>query len=205
MVKGWGGEALLDSYEAERRPIGIRNLGFARRFAESVGTVPISDAVEAAAPKGVAERAALKERLERHGYFEFIIPGIFLGLNYANSPVIAHDGTAPPAEQPNRYVPNACPGWRAPHAWLGEDALYDRLGPEFTLIRFGRSAPDPGALRAAAERRGIALAVLEVNDPAARETYGRDLALVRPDHHIAWRGDRLPDDCVALIETIRGA
>jgi 2-polyprenyl-6-methoxyphenol hydroxylase-like FAD-dependent oxidoreductase len=203
-VTGWGGSALLDSYEAERRPIGIRNLDFARQFADSVGTVPISDTVEADTGAARAERAALKDRLERHGYFEFIIPGIFLGLNYAASPVIAYDGTTPPTEHPNRYAPNACPGSRAPHAWLGEDALFDRLGGEFTLIRFG-AAPDAGALRAAAGQCDLPITVLDVTDDALRDTYGRDLVLVRPDQHVAWRGNRLPDDCAALIDTIRGA
>ncbi len=202
-VTGWGGGALLDSYEAERRPIGIRNLDFARQFADSVGTVPISDAVEADTSAARAERTALKDRLERHGYFEFIIPGIFLGLNYAASPVIAYDGTTPPAEHPNRYAPDAYPGSRAPHAWLGDDALFDRLGGEFTLIRFG-AAPDAGALLAAAAQCGLPIAVLDVTDDASRDTYGRDLVLVRPDQHVAWRGDRLPDDCAALIDTIRG-
>lgn len=205
VIRGWGGEVLLDSYQAERRPIGIRNLDFARQFADSVGTVPISDAVEAATPEAEAERATLRERFERHGYFEFIIPGIFLGLNYAASPVIAYDGISPADEHPNRYTPNACPGSRAPHAWLGEDALFDRLGGEFTLLRLGDAAHDAGALEAAAARYGVPFAVLDLDDDGLRDIYGRPLALIRADQHVAWRGDQLPDDCDALIATIRGA
>ncbi len=205
VVQGWGGETLLDSYQAERRPIGIRNLDFARQFADSVGTVAISDAVEAATREAEAERAALRDRFERHGYFEFIIPGIFLGLNYAASPVIAYDGTSPPDEHPNRYTPNACPGSRAPHAWLGEDALFDRLGGGFTLLRLDDAAPEAVAIEAAAARCGVPLAVLDVGDRGLRETYGSRLALIRPDQHVAWRGDHLPSDCDALIATIRGA
>ncbi len=205
VVQGWGGDALLDSYHAERRPIAIRNLDFARQFADSVGTVAITDAVEADTPEAASERAALADRFERHATFEFIIPGIFLGLNYASSPVIVYDGSAPPDQHPNSYTPNACPGSRAPHAWLGEDALFDRLGGEFTLIRFGDNAPDAAALHAAASRCGVPLAVLDVDEPGPRGIYGADLTLVRPDQHVAWRGDRLPDDCDALIETIRGA
>ena len=205
VVKGWGGEGLLDSYQAERRPSGIRNLDFARQFADSVGTVPISEAVEAATPEAAAERAELRVRFERHGYFEFIIPGIFLGLNYAASPVIAYDGTAPPDEHPNRYTPNACPGSRAPHAWLGGDALFDRLGGEYTLLRLGDAAPDVATLEAEAARCGVPLAILDLDDEGLRETYASPLVLIRPDQHVAWRGDSLPDDCDALIATIRGA
>ena len=205
VVQGWGGDTLLDSYEAERRPIGIRNLDFARQFADSVGTVAISDAVEAATKEAEAERAALRDRFERHGFFEFIIPGIFLGLNYAASSVIAYDGTSPPDEHPNRYTPNACPGSRAPHTWLGEDALFDRLGGGFTLLRLGDAALGASALEAAAARCGLPLAVLDVCDRGLRETYGSRLALIRPDQHVAWRCDHLPSDCDALIATIRGA
>ncbi len=205
VIQGWGGDTLLDSYQAERRPIGIRNLDFARQFADSVGTVAISDAVEAATREAEAERAALRDRFERHGYFEFIIPGIFLGLNYAASPVIAYDGTSPPDEHPNRYTPNACPGSRAPHAWLGEDALFDRLGSGFTLLRLDEATTETVAIEAAAARCGVPLAVLDVGDRGLRETYGSGLALIRPDQHVAWRGDHLPNDCDALIATIRGA
>ena len=69
VVHGWGGETLLDSSQAERRPIGIYNLDFAREFAASVGTVTVSGAVEATTPGAAAERAALRDRFERHGYF----------------------------------------------------------------------------------------------------------------------------------------
>jgi hypothetical protein len=48
------------------------------------------------------------------------------------------------------------------------------------------------------------LAVLDVAVPEARELYGRDLALVRPDHYIAWRGDRAPDDAEALLARVTG-
>jgi hypothetical protein len=29
--------------------------------------------------------------------------------------------------------------------------------------------------------------------------------LVRPDQHVGWRGDAIPDDALALIDLIRGA
>ena len=205
VVHGWGGETLLDSYQAERRPIGIHNLEFARKFADSVGTVTVSEAVEATTPEAVAEREVLRDHFERHGYFEFIIPGIFLGLNYATSPVIAYDGTSPPDGHPNRYTPNACPGSRAPHVWLDDDALFDRLGVEFTLLRLEDSAPEARPIEVAAARYGVPLAVLDLDDNNLRNIYGTCLALIRADQHVVWRGNRLPDDCDALITTIRGA
>ena len=34
--------------------------------------------------------------------------------------------------------------------------------------------------------------------------YERDLLLVRPDQHVAWRGDRLPDDPGGLLRLVAG-
>ena len=43
------------------------------------------------------------------------------------------------------------------------------------------------------------------DDPAIAELYERSLVLVRPDGHVAWRGDRLPGDVAALTDRVRGA
>lgn len=190
---GEGGEALLDSYEAERRPIGVRNVNFARGFADSVGNVEIPVSISADTADGAAERARLKAHFEHHAEFEFIIPGAFLGLRYEDSPVIAYDGAEPPLDHPNDYTPNAIPGSRAPHVWLGDDALFDRLGPGFTLVRFGGVQGDLGP----------DITVLDVADAAARDLYGADYVLIRPDQHIAWRGNEI-GDAAALADTVRG-
>ena len=203
-IAGWGGAHLVDSYEAERRPIGQRNTAFASRFADSIGRMPVGAAIEEDSAAGNAARAALKPLVEAHAHFEFTIPGIFLGLSYAGSPIVVADGTSPPPDDPNDYIPNACPGARAPHAWLDGGALHDRLGPEFTLLRFGEAC-DPAPLLAAAESRGMPLASAAVDDAEARGIYGADLVLIRPDHHVAWRGGRLPADCGALLDRARGA
>lgn len=193
VLRGDGGAALLDSYEAERRPIGIRNVNFARGFADSVGNVEISPHVSSETPDGAAERDRLKEYFERHAEFEFVIPGAFLGLRYESSPVIAYDGAVPPDDHPNDYSPNAIPGSRAPHAWLGGDALFDRLGPEFTLLRFKGGQEDMGAH----------FPVLDIDDISVRDLYGADYVLVRPDQHVAWRGNEI-GDTAALVDTVWG-
>ena len=204
VIGGWGGERLIDTYEAERRPVAERNTAFASRFADSISRMPVGQAVEEDSASGRAARAALKSLVEAHAHYEFTIPGIFLGLSYAGSPIVVPDGVQPPPDNPNEYIPNACPGARAPHARLASGALYDRLGPEFTLLRFG-SAGDTSSLFAAAEARELPLASTRVEDAEAREIYGVDLVLIRPDHHVAWRGNRLPHNCGALIDRVRGA
>ena len=61
------------------------------------------------------------------------------------------------------------------------------------------------AFFAAAARRGVPMAVLDVHADDAAELYPRKLLLSRPDRHVAWRGDRPPDDPLALIDRVRGA
>ena len=205
VCRGWADPALLDSYEEERRPIGIRNVGFARGFATSVGTVPVSSEIDEETAAAREERAALRRRLEDHAYSEFIIPGIQFGFRYAASPIVAQDGEAAPPDEPNAYTPSTSPGSRAPHVWRPDgSALFDHLGPGFTLLRLGGGEPDTGALMRAAADRSVPIETVDIPDEVARDLYGRDLVLVRPDQHVAWRGNALPDDCGALIDTVRG-
>ena len=104
------------------------------------------------------------------------------------------------------YSPLAKPGHRLPHAWLADGvSLYDRLGPGLTLLdcRASKSALD--AFRAAASSRGVPLEVLQISDAALAARYGAPLVLVRPDHHVAWRGAQPPADLERLIDLVRGA
>jgi 2-polyprenyl-6-methoxyphenol hydroxylase-like FAD-dependent oxidoreductase len=206
LVQGWGGANLGASYETERRPIGIRNVGYARTFAMSVGTVPVTAAIERDDAEGREERAKLGARLNDHAFREFIIPGIQLGLRYDGSPIVVPDGTPPPPDETTRYVQTAFPGARAPHLWVGEDvSLHDRFGRDFTLLKLrGASERDAADIAEVARARGVPLTVLNVPGDAARELYGAELALARPDHHVAWRGARAADPA-ALIDRVRGA
>ncbi len=190
VIRGWAGAKLLESYEAERRPLALRNTGYAKRFAESLGNYEPVPEIEQPDAAGAAARAAAGAYLEAHGRAEFNIPGITFGGRYDGSPVIAADGTAPPSDAANQYVPSACPGGRPPHLWLPDgSSLYDHFGFEFTLLRLGPRpcAADPFA--AAAERAGVELRITDVPHPEARDLYRADLALIRPDQIVAWRGN----------------
>src|SRR5487761_2150820 len=83
-------------------------------------------------------------------------------------------------------------------------SLYDTLGFEFTLLRLGKRAADGERLAAAATARGVPLAVVDIAEDRARDLYEADLALIRPDQIVAWRGNRLPDDSAALLATVTG-
>ena len=205
VLQGWGGPELLDSYEVERRPIGIRNTSESGRLAAQIGALKFPSNIEDEDEAGAAARAEFRVELEKKFKEEFASLGIQLGARYDGSPVIAPHGTDPPPDDPAVYTPTACPGGRAPHYWIAErDSLFDQLGPEFTLLRLGASPQDGSVLEAAAAAQNIPLTVVHVDEDAARDLYEADLALIRPDQHVAWRGDKIPDDPDRLLAVVTG-
>jgi hypothetical protein len=208
MVQGWGGPKLLASYETERRPIhqrtideAVENLNFfGRHFSEGN--------FEDATPQGAAARAAMAPDILAAKTREFRALGIVLGQSYEGSPIVVSDGTSAPAFGPMTYVPSARPGQRAPHAWLSNTrSLYDTFGAGFTLLVAEGAAnlDETYALTMAARQLGAPLAVATPNHPGLGELYGARLALVRPDGHVGWRGDRLrATDCDMIMRIVCG-
>jgi len=202
-LKGWGGPRLLQSYETERRPIAQRNTGASQQLARNVGAVPVGAAIEEDSAAGAAARAEASAFLSTFGE-EFASIGVQLGARYEASPLIVPDGSVPPPDDLVRYVPTACPGGRAPHVWMPDgSALFDHFGRGFTLLCLGGEG-DARPLEAAAAARHVPLTTLAVPGAEARDLYRRTYALIRPDQHVAWRGDRLPDACDALLARVTG-
>jgi hypothetical protein len=167
--------------------------------------MPVTPDLEADTASGSAARARLSHFLTTTLGEEFASLGVQLGARYDGSAIIVPDGTAPPPDDPAVYVPSACPGGRAPHVWFPDrSSLFDHFGPGFTLLRLPGCRAEAGALAASFARRDVPLTVYDVPAPEARDLYQRGLALVRPDQHVAWRGDVLPDDCDALTATVTG-
>jgi len=114
------------------------------------------------------------------------------------------DGTAPPSDDPATYRPTACPGGRAPHLFFPDrSSLFDHLGTGFTPLHL-HGDHDTGTIAKAADARRIPFTALKVEIPEGRELNECDLALIRPDQHVAWRGDRLPDDCDDFLARATG-
>jgi len=205
MLGGWGGAALLDSYEAERRPVAVRNVreatgNYQRRNYTS------TDAVLAPGPEGDRVRAELGERIKQENSRQHRGHGIALGHVYEGSPVCCDDGTKPPGDLVRDYVPTAMPGARAPHVALADgSSILDLYGRGFTLLLLGDDPPDGAGLTAAARQRGVPLTVARVAEPDAATLYERRLVLVRPDGYVAWRGDDDPADPGAIVDRVRGA
>ncbi len=189
VLQGRAPESLLSSYEAERKPLAVRNTGYARRFADSVGLFVASPELESDTAAGAAARDHASEHLNAHVRLEFNIPGVTFGGRYDGSRIIVGDGSLPPADAPNTYTPSACPGGRPPHAWL-EDArsLYDSFNFEWTLLALGPGAPDTQAFVRAARILGLDLQVVQHARAELASLYEAPLVLIRPDQIVAWRG-----------------
>ncbi|OLZ51206.1 FAD-dependent monooxygenase [Amycolatopsis keratiniphila] len=206
-VQGWGGPGLLASYHHERRPVAIRNTHAARELNLGLANVTRPRCVEQDTDEGRAERLRLGRLLADYGDRTLDTLGVQLGARYDGSPIV-DDGGTPPADSFGTYTPTSVPGGRAPHLWLDDirvpgSSLFDRFGVGFTLLRLGPKAPPAVGLRTEAARRNIPLKVLDLPDPLARDLYERDLVLIRPDQHVAWRGNGLdrPD---RLLTTVTG-
>jgi hypothetical protein len=204
LVQGWGGPNLLASYEAERRPIGFRNTGMAKSFSRNVGSLPVPPEIEENSPRGAVAREATGRILQTFTE-EFASIGIQLGARYDASPIVISDGTLPPPDDPFTYVPSATPGGRAPHAWLADrSSLFDHLGSGFTLLLLPRRKDDGDAFASAALGARIPLTRYTVDLPEIDDLYQAGMALIRPDQHVAWRGDRTPDDAARVLRTAVG-
>jgi len=202
VLQGWAPPSLLDSYEAERRPVAERTIGAASSqeafLAPSFADVDLDDDGTA----GQLLRGDLARRLEVKDA-EFHSLGLVLGYDYPDSPVVVPDGRPVPEPSLTTYTPSAHPGARLPHAWLADGtSVFDRLGDGFTLLRLDPRV-DVGAWPAAAEAAGIPLALVDL--PELHPLHDADLVLVRPDQHVAWRGSAVDRPDAVLRTAVGGA
>ena len=219
VVRGQADTELLASYEAERRPVALRNTRFAAGFADSIGLFVPSAAIESEGPAGVAARLRAGAYLGQHGRSEFTIPGFTFGARYNHSPVIPDEDTPLPPDVPTVYVPSGKPGGRAPHVWRADgSSLFDHFGFDWTLLSFQKDDAVSELFRSEAVRRALDLVHLDLHDdPVACDLYESNYALIRPDQIVAWRGlsanaatvtqlfDRILGYPHALTHTVHGS
>jgi len=206
-LKGWGGPQLLQSYEIERRQIGDRNVGasryanLGRRKWRSLWRPDILDNT----PEGKKTRDLLSSvaNVEQRKSNEMI--GAELGYRYVNSPVIC-EIPGGPEHLFRSYEPTTWPGARLPHVWLNDGtALQDRLPADgYTILKLGKTKADVSGLEKAIKARSAPVIVLDVPDQVARDVYGYDLLLLRPDMHVVWRGNTPPEDAAEVADTATG-
>jgi 2-polyprenyl-6-methoxyphenol hydroxylase-like FAD-dependent oxidoreductase len=190
VLQGWGGPELIDSYEAERRPVHRVVLEEAMANHAMVAAA-FPPALEDATPEGEAIRAKIGGMIQATKGREFHTLGTVLGLGYEQSPIIVEDGTPAPERDGQTYRPSARPGQLAPHAWLEDGrSLYDAFGQGFTLL-VGEGASEADVARAEADALALDLPLTIVRPQGVSMTdrYDANLALIRPDQYVAWRGD----------------
>jgi 2-polyprenyl-6-methoxyphenol hydroxylase-like FAD-dependent oxidoreductase len=206
-LQGWGGPGLLASYEIERRQIGARNVAASRHAARGrrAWRAAWCPNIRDNTPAGTETRANLARiaDVEQRKSNEMI--GAELGYRYAGSPIVWPEQGEAPEVDIMTYVPTTWPGARLPHVWLDDgSALQDRVGDGYTLLRLGGRSADTSALAQAFASYGAPFTVLDIAGTRVRDIYSHDLLLLRPDLHVVWRGNRLPDDPVKLAAIATG-
>lgn len=205
VLAGWGGPGLLQSYEPERRPVGLRNArwssGNFKNWRPRAEWPQLLDAT----PEGEQCRREVGETFVTSLHDEWVSWGIQLGYRYDNSPIVVGDGTPAPADDPGEYVQTARPGSRAPHAWLDEGkSTIDLFGRGFVLMDFTPAGLGGEKILRAASSLGVPIRREHISDARIAQLYEAPLVLVRPDGHVAWRGTTEPEDTINLVRTVAG-
>lgn len=203
----WAAPALLDAYQAERKPITEQISHIITDVAVEVMKQrrEVPDNIEAPTKEGAEARVKLGEESRLLEVKQQCAAGLNFGYFYDQSPIIAYNGEAQPPYSMHEFTPAAVPGCRAPHVWLsGKRSLYDELGEYYTLVRTN-SSEDVSELVTAAAKRRVPLKVIDLTQEEAGGLYKKRLTLVRPDQYVAWGGDAIPDSSLALVDFVRGA
>ncbi|GIF53037.1 2-polyprenyl-6-methoxyphenol hydroxylase-like FAD-dependent oxidoreductase [Asanoa ferruginea] len=211
VLAGHGADALLDSYDDERRPhnwrVADHALDRARRGRERLAEIR-----RIGVPDDADETPAAEERRDR---IRALLdgeggeaPGVTFDERYDASGIIWYEHLAGEAPwQPDHYEDDPRPGHRAPDGYVDPwgDTLYDRLGNDLALLVFTGDRAVEKAFAAAAADRALPFTVVHLVDESVRALYGADTVLVRPDQHVAWRGGPLPaGGAAAVLDRVLG-
>ncbi len=203
VLQGWGGPALLDSYEVERRPAHEYVLDESQANLAASPNALFRPGLEEDGPAGDAARSHVGEQVVEAKTAEFYALGVVLGYCYHHSPVIVDDAEGARQGRSRDYTPSAAAGCLAPHHWLdGATSLYDLFGPGFTLLSLGGGGEELDAAHRDADATGTPLKILSFDDDALFDLYRAPLTLIRPDQHVAWRGERWPGP--ELLQRVTG-
>jgi hypothetical protein len=209
-LQGWGGPELLRTYELERKKVHLRVLREALEnysFVDSIRNARIRpDDLEVPGVTGEQARTRLGKLIRKQKEREYHTLGVVLGDRYTDSPIVAKESGVPPLEHYRDYTPSTYPGCLAPHLWLpGGTSLYDAFGLGFALIhRAAANDESIGRFVAAAKRQHVPLTIFGLPPDLRLDLYPCAFTLVRPDQHVAWRGDTAPENTDQLLRQVRG-
>ena len=207
VLKGWAGPAALDAYACERQAITEQVSRFAMDHAHAMAKRrrDVPEGLEADGPAGERLRAEVGRELYELNVQQYCCAGLNFGYYYDSSPVIAYDDAQAPAYSMGSFTPSTVPGCRVPHFWLRDGrSLYDAFGSDYTLLRTD-SDIDVSSLLQAAAQRGMPVTLLNLQGEALPPEYQHKLLLCRCDQHVAWRGNAVPTQALALMDQLRGA
>ena len=195
VLGGFGGPKLIAAYDCERRPIGVRNRDASARHNDvrvEIGRL-YDERLEAETSDGERARAHASKRIAELGNAENECRGIEFGYAYQASPIVLREPNCAAPDDILHYHPTTVPGVRLPSVFLDDgSALFDRLGSWFSLLVFGDR--DPSAFVSAAKATRVPLALLRIGTPELEPIFEAGMVLVRPDQHVAWRGNRIADE-----------
>lgn len=205
-LQGWGGPTLLDSYEIERRQVHDLVMNEAVTNHTVLGNQLFQEGLEDPSAEGELLRQTTGKRIELSKIREFYTLGIILGYRYEHSPVIEYDGLPYASSDYINYVPSSRAGCLAPHAWLHDGtSLYDHFGAGLTLLVSDVDADDQAQeLLASATNEGIPLKILRPSESGIGNLYPHRFTIIRPDQHVAWRGNDLPKNHAAFLSYFLG-
>ena len=205
-LNGWAGPAILDTYQKERQPITeqVSNFAMNHEFALAKERKSVSPVIEDQTPEGQLAREETGRALYDLNVKQYCCAGLNFGYFYDNSNIIQYDGQTHPSYTINTFNSSTVPGCRLPHFWLeNHESIYDKLGSGLTLLQFGDEASGEKIVDTAKELN-IPLKLIQLGNNYKNDIYKENLILVRPDFHIAWRGNASPTDCLALLKLVTG-
>jgi 2-polyprenyl-6-methoxyphenol hydroxylase-like FAD-dependent oxidoreductase len=210
-IEGWGGKKLLESYGIERKPVAHRITRFSTGNLEVMQQVPHTEKIFDEGEEGRLARETVGHALGEGLKKEWFSKNMHLGNRYSGSPVCVY-GEAESPEQIQaeyddavNYRPSTRPGCRAPHLWLDDGrSTLDLFGRGFVLMSDAAHLGEAQALVGAAAGAGLPLRLEAMREPQLLAGYETRHVLVRPDGHVAWRGDSIPLDAASLVKTVSG-
>ena len=205
-INGWAGEAILDTYQKERQPITEQVSTFAmnHEYALAKERQKASPLLEEDTAAGQAARDELGQSLYDLNVKQYCCAGLNFGYFYDKSNIIAYDGEAQPTYTINTFTSSTVPGCRLPHIWLeNHKSIYDQFGEGLTLLQIGHEASGQDIVNAANELN-IPLKLIQLENKYKDDVYKENLILVRPDLHIAWRGNTAPVNSADLLKLVTG-
>ncbi|WEX10978.1 FAD-dependent monooxygenase [Chelativorans sp. AA-79] len=196
-LRGWGGDRLLDSYDAERRPVFQST---ARDFIEKAIE---SDRAFLEAFDPARDRAAFEAEWAARGGGARTEVSAF-EPNYRGSPIVCgQPGAETNAIGGHSFA--ARPGHHlAPQPLSSGRNVYECLGGGFTLLSLDGDPADIAAFKAAAGALELPFDTVEDSREGGRERYEARYVLVRPDQFVAWAGETGPKDAPALLRKTAG-